>query len=154
MKSTTAESLVNSIDSAILQINNFSHANDREKSFLALYLVVYVSGIYEEAIETIINDKVAKLGENYLSNYMQNNLAERFRNPDIANILRLLGAFDKGWKDAVKSLPDKNKKALDNIVLYKNSLAHGTAINLTLGDAIQYYKDSRIIIETIDATIL
>jgi hypothetical protein len=154
MKSSTAASLLDSIDLRIAQINSFSKATSLEKSYLALYLAVFISGIYEETIETIINEKVGHLGQSYIANYVENGLKQRFRNPDIPNILSLLGTFDMTWKEAVKSLPSINKDALNNIVLYKNSLAHGTAINLTLGDVVQYYKDSRTVIETIDAMVL
>ena len=46
------------------------------------------------------------------------------------------------------------RDALDSIVNNKNDLAHGSQINLTLREVIDYYNLSRPIIEKIDDIVL
>lgn len=154
MKCVDADILLNSINTTIMQINAFSNANALEKAYLAKFLVVFISGIYEEAIETIVNEKIERLNRKYVSNYIKHTLKKGFRNPSTGNILNLLSRFNNSWKEKIKSLPQQNKEALDNIVTNKNSLAHGISVILTLSDVLQYYQDSRIVIEAIDDIVL
>lgn len=154
MKSTTAEELLNSIDISIQNINNFSNISDLEKAYLARYLVVFISGIYEEAIESIINEKVEEFKSKRISKYVASSIHFNFQNPKIDRITRLLELFDDKWGEIIKQMPDENKVALGNIVTHKNFVAHGNNFNVTLNAVIKWYSDSRKIIEKIDEIVL
>ena len=56
MKSVDANNLLSQIDVAMDNILGFSNATDLEHSYLSQFLVVFICGIYEEAIETILNE--------------------------------------------------------------------------------------------------
>lgn len=154
MKSKTAEELLNSIDVSIKNISNFPDISDLEKAYLAQYLVVFISGIYEEAIEAIINEMVEELKSKRISKYIGEAVHYNFQNPKIDKIIALIKAFDDDWGEIIQKIPDKNKAALGNIVTNKNDIAHGKNINVTLKAIITWYGDSRIIVEKIDEIVL
>jgi hypothetical protein len=155
MKSTRAKELLESIDDTIKNINGFSNISDLEKAYLARYLVVFISGIYEEAIETIINENVEKLNSKRISMYIATSLEDNFQNPNIYKISNLLNKFEDNLGELFKKqMSDKAKVALGSIVANKNAIAHGDATNITLNVVIQYYQDSRIIIEKVDDIFL
>ena len=162
MKSTHAQTLLNQIDMSIVNIKNiaanniirFSITNPIENSYLASYLTVYISGIYEETIETIIKEKFSRLNRNYVDRYIEKTVGQGFRNPNIENIRNLLKKINSRWSKIIGGLPILNKSALNSIVSNKNLLAHGQSTNLTLREVLQYYSNSRLIIEKIDEIVL
>lgn len=153
MNSTAAEELLDGIDVSIKNITNFSNISDLEKAYLAKYLVVFISGVYEEAIETIMNEKVEELKSKRINKYIASTIHYNFQNPDINKIVKLLNAFDDEWGRRIKQMPDVNKAALGNIVTRKNDIAHGNSFDVTLGAVIKWYEDSRKIIEKIDEIV-
>ena len=153
MNSTAAEELLDSIDVSIKNITNFSNISDLEKAYLAKYLVVFISGVYEEAIETIMNGKVEELKSKRINKYIASTIHYNFQNPDINKIVKLLNAFDDEWGRRIKQMPDVNKAALGNIVTRKNDIAHGNSFDVTLRAVIKWYEDSRKIIEKIDEIV-
>lgn len=153
MNSTAAEELLDSIDVSIKNITNFSNISDLEKAYLAKYLVVFTSGVYEEAIETIMNEKVEELKSKRINKYIASTIHYNFQNPDINKIVKLLNAFDDEWGRRIKQMPDVNKAALGNIVTRKNDIAHGNSFDVTLRAVIRWYEDSRKIIEKIDEIV-
>jgi len=153
MNSTAAEELLDGIDVSIKNITNFSNISDLEKAYLAKYLVVFISGVYEEAIETIMNEKVEELKSKRINKYIASTIHYNFQNPDINKIVKLLNAFDDEWGGRIKQMPDVNKAALGNIVTRKNDIAHGNSFDVTLGAVIKWYEDSRKIIEKIDEIV-
>lgn len=153
MNSTAAEELLDGIDVSIKNITNFSNISDLEKAYLAQYLVVFISGVYEEAIETILNEKVEELKSKRINKYIASTIRYNFQNPDINKIVKLLNAFDDEWGRRIKQMPDADKAALGNIVTHKNGIAHGNSFDVTLEAIIKWYEDSRKIIEKIDEIV-
>ena len=154
MKSENAKKLINEIDVAIKDIGDFSRATDKEKSYLAKFLVVYICGIYEETIEIIINEMVGKLKNPEISKFVQNVLKRGFNNPNIETIKNFMKSFNDDWEVEIKNLPNDVKSALNSIVNNKNSIAHGISVNISLSDVEDYYDRSKIVIEKIDDMLL
>lgn len=154
MKCEQAKKLIGKINDVVDDIKSFSSASDLEKSYLAKFLVVFICGIYEEVIETIINEKVDKHRSPEISNFIRESVKNTFRNPDIANIKGLLGQFNIDWKLGINSLALESQDAISNIVNNKNSLAHGENITITLEDTLKYYRDSMVVINKIDDLLL
>lgn len=154
MKSNQAKKIIEKIDLAIKDINSFSDVSDLEKSYLAKFLVVFICGIYEEVIENIVNERINKYKSIEISNYIKSSLDKTFRNPDIQNIKSLLGKFKEDWKLEIDNMSQNSQIAINNIVNYKNSLAHGNDVSITLKDIIQYYADSVTVINKIDDMLL
>ena len=154
MKSRQAEKLIGEINQAIKDIDGFQKVSDLEKSYLAKFLVVFICGVYEEVIESIINERIDRYGHSEVSKYIKDTLFAQFRNPDISAIKGLLGKFDDNWKTEITNLPQSAQTAITNIVNDKNSLAHGNSVNLTLLDVRQYYNDSMVVINKIDDMLI
>lgn len=154
MNSKQAEKLIESINKAKKDIENFQNISEEEKSYLAKFLVVFICGIYEEVIETIINEKASKCNDLEISNYIKISVDKTFRNPDMSKIKELLGKFNDVWKLEIGTLPQNAQDALNSIVGNKNSLAHGNEATLTLQDVFNYYTDSMEVINKIDEMLL
>lgn len=155
MKSKDAEKILSQIDIAVTEINSFTTASNSEKSYLAKFLVVFISGIYEESVETIINEMVHKLGKPEVSTFVENSIHISFRNPNMNKIKELLSKFGNiSWIQAIDSLPQDTKDAFDSICSNKNALAHGNPVTITLIDVLDYYSKSRVVIEKIDELLL
>ena len=154
MKCLDAQKLLSQIDAAIVDINSFTAASTSEQSYMAKFLVVFIAGIYEECVETIINEMVKKIASPEISNFIESTLDTRFRNPDMGNIKGLLKKFNSAWYDTIDAMPKDQKDALDSIYTNKNGLSHGSAITITLIDVLDYYNKSRVIIEKIDDILL
>jgi len=154
MKSSNAKALLDQIDIAINDIIGFSAASSLEKSYLAKFLIVFICGIYEEAIETIVNEMAQKKSTSEIAAYISNTMNAYFRNPDINNICTCLNRFNPEWRKQIKNLPQQQKQALDSIVSNKNAIAHGQQVTILLSDVTQYYIDSKNIILEIDKILL
>jgi hypothetical protein len=157
MKSKDAEILLNSIDSLISNLNRLRQniLDPLENSYLAGFLLVFICGTYEETIETILKERVAKLNDKCMIKYVSEHISNHFRNPSMNKVKNTLERFDKKWSEEIEKIDSKNKMALDNIVNNKNGLAHGkSTTNLSIDNVIKYYEDSRSIIEKIDDLVL
>ncbi len=155
MKSIRAKELLDSIDDTIKNISGIPNISDLEKAYLARYLVVFISGIYEEAIETIINEKVEKLKSKRICKFIASSLDDNFQNPNIYKIANLLDRFEDNLGEGFKKkMPDYAKAALGSIVTHKNAIAHGDTTDITLNAVMIFYRDSKIIIEEIDNVCL
>lgn len=153
MKCKEAQRLLSEVENSINTILGFVSASDMEKAYLAKFLVVYVCGIFEEAIECIINERIAKLGSSEISKFLQKQIHDTFKNPDTGTVAGLLGVFNENWKKEINELPNVTKQSFDNIPTNKNYLAHGRPCNITLDEVITYYNNSKPMIEKIDQIV-
>ena len=151
MNSQSALALLNSIDKTIKEIDSISGSSTLADSYFAKFLVVYICGIYEEAVESILIDFTKRnTSREEIVRYTEETLDRYFRNPDFYKLVNLVGMFGgKEWKNELKKLKSGGI-ALDSIVFNKNSLAHGQLVTTTLADVKQFYMNSRPVIERID----
>ncbi len=153
MNSLTAQGLLDQVDYSINEILSFAPLSPAQEAYFAKYLTVYISGIIEESIETMINEMVIKNSSPEIAKYVNSNL-EFFRNPKTEKIARLMGQFNTSWKKRIESLPLKNKTALDSIVDNKNLIAHGRSSTITMADITKYYSDAKLIVVTVDSLLV
>jgi len=156
MNCFAAQKLLDSIDSTIIDIDKLSGSNYILDNYLSKFLVVYICGIYEEAIENIIIEFTNKNTKRLeISNYVGNSIDKSFRNPDFDKILSIIKFFKNPlWETSIKALKPSAGLAIDSIVSNKNSLAHGQGVTTTLNDIKNYYADSRPLIEKIDSLLV
>jgi hypothetical protein len=126
------------------------------ESLIAQYLAALICGIYEDAIEHILDEFVQKTTTTIeIKNFISNSVDNSFRNPDQSNIKRLLKLFNDQWGAQLdRKLQTNNWEALDTIVLNKNRIAHGNISNITYPQIKRLFQDSKMIIEEIDSMIL
>lgn len=156
MKCVNANSLFLGIDGTLTDIDAIiaKGADTRTQSFMAKYLTVYIAGVYEQSVEEILNEYASLTGQLEIENFVANQLDKSFRNPDMANIIRVVKQFSTSWAEDLRLLPQKNKDAIDSIVNNKNLIAHGQPSVITVGDVKTYHADSTVVIEKIDDLFL
>lgn len=155
MKSPSAQSLMDQIDLSIKDCTLVTPTQQVFDSYLAKYLIVFISGIYEESIETIINDMVANLGSPHVSSFVKDRLSMNFQNPNFDNISNLVKKFGNiTWSTRLSAIPLIAKDSINSIVSNKNAIAHGSPVVITIRDVISYYNESKQIIDVIDDMML
>lgn len=156
MNCHAAQLLLNATNQTIKDIDSISGKDRLTDSFLAKFLVVYISGMYEEMIETIILDYLTKKNVPLeVKNYMGNSLKYGFQNPSFHKVSELIAKFNSSWKNTIDDHKGKRSAvSLDNINLNKNAIAHGAPVTITLSDIKTYYEDSIIIIQDIDSIFI
>lgn len=154
MQSEKCQQLIIKIDSALRCIKRHTDCGDEIKSYLAKFLTVLICGIYEELIETIINEWVSKLNCLEVSSFISKKIKLSFQNPKYKKIKELLDVLSEKWGNDFKAnINPKSIDALESIVNQKNNIAHGEDSMITIIDIEKYYKDSLVIIETIEKII-
>lgn len=153
MNSTFAESTLNEIERQIIEIESFQ-LDEKQNSYFAKYLVVFICGCYEAIIEEIIGEYVDRHHDEKLSKYVGKSLDLIFRNPDMDKIISLLEHFDKEWSLELNSLANANKKAVDSLLIHKNALAHTGNSTVTMSFIKDTYNRSKPVIQKIDSIVL
>jgi len=154
----------NYIKERCLEVENLianitSWTNDDHSSELSAHLAAYTSviitGVLEDCIEYLISQRVCKVNDTEIRNYIRCNIDRHFRNADYSTISGLLKEFSHDYQ---KSFSDKivpngiEATALDSIIRNKNSLAHfGTSkLELTANDIEEYYQRIMPVLEAIE----
>jgi len=129
-------------------------AKDPELSaYLAGYLVVLISGVYEDCIEHLVHTRASKSKDSQLMSYVDNRTDRTFRNPDTSSVVGLLGEFSKTYKERFNATVDPDSRvALDSIVNNKNWLAHGetSKLQVTVADVRGYFQRSARVLEALE----
>ena len=138
------------IKDAITRVEKFR--GDRKIAVdLESYLVVLISGIYEDCIEYLINKRVDTSGDIEVSAFIEKTLDIQMRNPNWENLMTVLGRFSKKWVTVMKKkIKNRVRTDLNNIVNNKNAVAHGNTSNLTLGEIKICNKNCKSIFEKLE----
>lgn len=138
------------IKEAIKRIEKFD--GDRKIAIdLESYLVVLISGVYEDCVEYLINRRVDQVGDVEVSAFIEKTLDVQLRNPNWENLTKILGRFSKKWVITMnKRIRNQAKTDLNNIVYNKNAVAHGNTSNLTLGEIKNCHKNCKSIFEKLE----
>lgn len=157
MKCTTAENLLLSVDATIADIKQHSRNNHSTTtsidSYLAKYLIVTISGAYQESIKNIITDYVKLSASSETHSYVISSLS-RTENPKSKYVKSITKSFNQRWHRQLLRLKQQRFDDLDSINNLRNSIAHGVQISITFNDAVKYYRSSKPIIEKIDRLFL
>lgn len=122
---------------------SISKSDPKIASMMSSYLVVFISGIYEDCIEHLFIERAGKNKDIEIKNLVKVLIDQQFRNPNYKNIKKLVGALDPKYDGILrKEIVDKNINGIDSIVNNKNKIAHGESSNATLNDIITYHKDA------------
>ena len=130
--------------------------DDELRSHIARYLIVLISGMYEDMIKSLITEFAFKENINKeIKNFLSRQITIIFRNPKFENITRILNRFNKTWIKQLKGkVNEENINALDSIINNKNLIAHGDKSTITFQDIKSYYEKSRVILIELDSIIL
>ena len=154
MNSKRSENLLNEIDIIFKDIEGFKITDELKNSYLAKFLTVFICGLFEEAIENIITERITKQSSAEAVSAIDSYLHESFTIPKFENILKMLSRFNELWSEKLKEMPKVAIHALDSIVHHKNSIAHGWISDITIDEIKDFYLRARMIIEKIDKLVL
>ena len=154
MNSKYAQSKLEYLDRLFLEFAETS-LEDEIKSYIARFLTVLISGMFEDIIKNIIKefvkkDKICAETEKFLFKSIELS----FRNPDRTNLQSFLKKFNPEWaKELNSTIEEINWESLNSIVANKNNIAHGELCLITFEDINQYYYNSKKIIIEIDRIV-
>ena len=102
----------------VLKKSSAASAGDAElESYLSSYLVVFLSGIYEDCIEHLLAQRAAKSGDPEVSAYVQKILDETFRNPTFEKVMDVMKKFSQQYAAQLKAaVQARNAEAMNSIV--------------------------------------
>ena len=112
-------------------------------SRLAQLITVWASGYLESACREVVLAYTTKRADESVVNYVSHTL-DRFANPSMDKIVRLLGAVDQDATDELKDFADGSVEAsVDSIVSNRHRIAHGRSTQITMVQIRMYYSDAR-----------
>lgn len=151
MNSTYVTRRLAYVDEVIDKVDAFGKSDPELASYLSSYLVVLISGIYEDCIERLFGERVEQLPDLEVRTYVRTTLSQSFRNPSYQRIKETLGKFSQSYAEEFAQRIDRRAMdALNSIITNKNKVAHGDLSNATLGEVSDSYSHSRSTLETIE----
>ena len=139
------------IDAAIQTAKSYSVGDHHLQAILASYLVVFISGYYEDSVEHLVGVRAGKAGDTDVQNLVKECVGILFRNPDFSKISELIGRFNERYKKAFeKQVDEKARAAIFSIVNEKNNLAHGKPVTVTLGDVETYHNSCKSVFDALE----
>ena len=124
--------------------------------FLNKYCIIRACGSIEIAFKMIISDKLNLESKSQIKKYINKHIRESSMNPSYDNICSLLKKFDDSWnsnfKNRIKDHPQKTNLmfSLESLIAARNEFAHGGNPNLSLRNTIDYFENSKVIIQILD----
>lgn len=136
-------------------IKTAENVNDPQSaSMLSGYLVVSISGIYEDCIEHLFIQRAGKNNDKEMQNLVKTFIDRHFRNPNYENIKKLVKALGSKRENILQKIDTKSIDGLDSIVNNKNNIAHGKVSNATVGDIMGYHQNALKIFEVLEKILL
>lgn len=155
MKSLYLKQKFRLIKDSLKKVKNANLSDPQLSSMLSSYLVVFISGIYEDCIESLFVQRAAKSQDKEVENLVKVFLHKHFRNPEYKRIKELVKALDpKHGKTLKSNIPKKSIDGIDSIVSNKNNVAHGQSSNATIKDVIQYHASAIRIFQELENILL
>jgi len=147
-----SEYLKEKFDSIQRNIKIAEEVNDQKlASMLSSYLVVSISGIYEDCIEYLFIQRSGKNNDKEIQHLVETLIDLHFRNPNYENIKKMVKALDsKHGTILQEKIADKNIKGINSIVTNKNNVAHGKVSNATIRDIKDYHKNALKIFKVLE----
>ncbi len=133
------------------QIKSFSDNTELQAQW-ARYLCILIAGFTETSVQAILNKYVRNKAAPSVANYVYSRL-KRFTNPNMEDILILLGSFDNKWRVDIETFAEgKLKGAVDSIMAQRNLIAHGIDSGISYTRVKEYYQSIIKLIEHIENT--
>lgn len=111
-------------------------------SHWARYIVVRISGLMEEALESILGSYIDDKASPKVAKYAKKQISEGRRNPNTKKIESILRGFHSDWADGFVAfaLEEGRKEALDSVINIRHHIAHGRDYGVTISNAKNYYE--------------
>ena len=138
------------LDNLFGQVKEFTDNSELQAQW-SRYLCILVAGFIEKSLQEILykytNDKAAPNIRNYVYSRLK-----RFTNPNMEDILTLLGAFHIEWRFKTESLAEgEMKDAVDSVIALRNTIAHGENTGISYTRIKEYYDSILKLVEHIES---
>lgn len=155
MKSAYLERKFEEIQEAIGKAKQTSLLDVKLASMLSSYLVVFISGIYEDCIENLFVQRAGKSYDGELQNLVRTLINEQFRNPEYGKIKKLVKSLNTSYGNRMDSqINTKYIEGINSIVENKNKVAHGNPSNATLKDVEDYHNRAINVFKVLEDILL
>jgi len=140
-------------------LNSTSMHFNRITKYLTNYAIIKSCGSIEFSYKCLIADFFGEGQSEYITNFLSIRIRDSPANPEISIIHRMLISFDKElnekFKNRLKEEVNRDQliESLNSLRTERHKLAHGGASTIPLIDVLNYFKDSRRIIEILDETL-
>ena len=128
------------IDSARADAHKLSNEN---QSRLAQLMTIWASGYLEATCREILRAYARQRSDPSILRYVSRHL-ERFRNPNMDNILNLIRSFDE---DSARQLEvfssGRIKESVNGMVAQRHRIAHGRSTDTTIARVNQQFEDAK-----------
>jgi hypothetical protein len=142
------------VDRVLAKTSSVAVGDAELASYLSSYLVVMLSGVYEDCIEHLLSLRVKKTGDAEVQSYVETTLGHTFRNPTVENIVGVLRKFSDQYATSLKRrVEDRDAQAITNIVNNKNLIAHGKMSGLTLREVQDCHRCTLMVFEALEAIL-
>ena len=126
------------------------------ESLLAASIVLLIVSRYENHIGEQFAERAARSGDLEVTNFVKQQTARRFRNPDIGKITTALGEFGAEYRKRFTRRVENTSAhaSWDNIMRARHGIVHGgTSINMTLRELETAYQGSHEVLAALRASL-
>lgn len=110
------------------------------QSEIAKYICILSSGFIEASCRSIVRKYATPRCDLTTLSFITGRVGQ-YRNPNMENILQLIGSFDGSRrKDIEDNLNERLKEAVNSIIANRNLIAHGRNCGISLGVVKDYYE--------------
>ncbi len=137
------------LDNLFGQLSVFEVESELQ-SHWAKYLCVLVSGFIEISIRAVLGEYTRQRSNQNITRYVASRLT-RVTNPNMEDILTLVGRFDSDWRRKLEEVTtDEIKTAVDSVVANRNRIAHGKDAGISYVTLKNYYKNVKKMVDNIE----
>lgn len=154
MKSPYLKDKFDDINEKLKEVKDISKSNPKVASMLTSYLVVFISGVYEDAVEHLFIERTKKVNDEEITQLVRTLIDQQFRNPTFEKIKDLAKALDTKYGNRLAKIDTKHKEGLNSIVENKNRVAHGGISNATIEDMSDFHSRALKIFEELEKNLL
>jgi hypothetical protein len=137
------------LDNLFDQVKEFTDNFELQAQW-SRYLCILVAGFIEKSLQEILYKYAYDRASSNVVNYVYSRL-KRFNNPNMENILKLLGSFQTEWRLKIEIISEgEMKDAVDSVMALRNPIAHGENTGISYTRIKEYYKSILKLIEHIE----
>ena len=127
------------LDNLFEQVKEFTDNSELQAQW-SRYLCILVAGFIEKSLQEILYKYASDKATPNIVNYVYSRL-RRFTNPNMEDILTLIGTFQNEWRLKIESIAEgEMKDAVDSVMALRNPIAHGENTGISYVTIKEYYR--------------
>ncbi len=120
--------------------------------YLTGYLVVFICSIFEDRIESLVNDRANKSADSFLASFVRSAMDQLFRSLKTSELVGLFHRFGAEHGKRFRIELKKNERAetfFNNLVLKRHDTAHKAGSDLTFSEVVQFYSEGHMVLDAV-----